>query len=284
MSQLRIDAKFPPQGTVWDDIRDAAQLIDTSSLFEGIWFFDHLASVQTGPNGSDIPQSIFEGWSIVAALASITKNVRLGLLVSSLPYRPLGLLTKIVSTLDNISSGRIDLGLGAGNNELEAKAFGIPFPSVSDRIAMLEESCQVLQLLLQNTLPVVYSGKFIQINGARNDPSPINGSVPIFIGGKGEKKMFPIVAKYADFWNYSNGTPEEFGVKFHRLSEISKTTTPDRPVPRASVQVQVKPTEIDSSTTLAEAYIAQGATHIVLYALANQNSVQAMEIVASRLK
>ncbi len=284
MDQLRIDVKFPPQGVAWSDIRDAVLAIDSSEIFEGVWFFDHLESVRTGPNGSDSSQPLFEGWSIVAALASLTKNVRLGLMVSALPYRPLGLLSKIVSTLDNVSAGRVDLGIGAGNNELEAKAFGVPFPPVADRIATLGEACEALQLLFQTPLPVTYKGKFIQINGARNNPTPINGSIPMFIGGKGEKKTFPIVAQFADFWNYSNGTPEEFGIKYRRLSEIAQDLGVDRSLPRASVQIQVRPGETDSATSLAEAYIARGASHVVLYAVPNPRSIEAMETVASRLK
>jgi len=283
-TDLRIDAKFSPQGRSWVDVRDASVAIDSSKLFEGVWFFDHLESVRTGPNGSESSQPIFEGWSLLSAIASITSNVRLGLMVSCLQYRPLGVLAKIVSTIDNITGGRVDLGLGAGNNANEAKAFGIPFPSLSDRIAILAESCEALKLLFSTDQSVTYDGNFVKIENAKNNPAPVNREIPFFIGGKGEVRMFKVIAEHADFWNYSNGTPEEFSQKYSKLVSRSKELSTNRRVPRASVQVQVSPSDLDGPTNLATSYIKAGASHILLYAVPSFESVEGIKIVAERLR
>jgi alkanesulfonate monooxygenase SsuD/methylene tetrahydromethanopterin reductase-like flavin-dependent oxidoreductase (luciferase family) len=284
MNQLRVDLKFPPQGISWSQLQTVVEKVDAESEFDAVWLFDHLASVSTGPNGSPELQPIFEGWTALSALAGITKRVRLGLMVASIGYRPLGVLVKMISTLDVISGGRLDLGLGAGNNPTEAEAYGINFPSAGERIGRLGEACEILDSVLTCKESFTFEGEYFSFKGANNLPNIVQSRMPVFIGGKGEKKTFPIIARYADYWNYSNGTPEEFALKYSVLIETSKRLDLDRRVPTPSVQIQVTDDKSDEPIRLATQYIERGARHILLYSTPNLALLSRLNEISSRLK
>lgn len=280
---VRIDVKFPPQDTEWRDLRTCALFADKCEHLTGMWLFDHLQSVTTGPNGSDAPLPIFEGWTVLSALSSITERLRLGLMVSSVPYRAPGLLAKMVTTLDVISDGRIELGLGAGNNSEEAHAFGLEMRGTAERIAALGEACEVLRLLFDTKGPVSYEGKYYGLHEAVNLPRPIQGRIPFTIGGKGEKRTFPIVAEYADFWNFSNGTPDEFGTKFRLLKSVFDRLELNKTMPVSSVQIQIRATPDDETLKLVEQFVANGAQQIILYSIADPNKFGYVADFAERI-
>src|SRR3954465_9585366 len=141
-----------------------------------------------------------EAVSMHAALAMSTTKVRCGSLVYSVGYPHPAVLANAIATIDHLSGGRTDVGLGAGWSQLEYDAYGIPFPSVGTRMAQLEEGIQVLRGLLHEETST-FDGKWFQLRDARNEPRPVQAKVPIWVGGGGEKRTLRIAARYADGWN-----------------------------------------------------------------------------------
>lgn len=153
-----------------------------------------------------------EAVSMHTALALSTSKVRCGSLVYSVGYRHPAVLANAIATIDHLSGGRTDVGLGAGWSQMEYDAYGIPFPSVGTRMSQLEEGIQVLRGLLHDEVSS-FDGKWFQLRDARNEPRPIQAKLPIWVGGGGEKRTLPIAAQYADAWNVPFISPEEFARK-----------------------------------------------------------------------
>ena len=153
-----------------------------------------------------------EAVSMHAALALSTSKVRCGSLVYSVGYRHPAVLANAIATIDHLSGGRTDVGLGAGWSQMEYDAYGIPFPSVGTRMSQLEEGIQVLRGLLHDDVSS-FEGKWFKLQDARNEPRPIQAKLPIWVGGGGEKRTLRIAAQYADGWNVPFISPEEFARK-----------------------------------------------------------------------
>ena len=172
--------------------------------FASLWVMDHFFQI-----GGRNPQSglgpaedeMMEGYSVLSYLAGVTKNVKLGTMVTGVIYRYPGILAKTVTTLDVLSKGRAYLGIGAAWNEREALGLGVPFPPVAERFERLEEALQiVLQMWSGKRTP--YHGKYYQLAETLNSPQPLTKPhPPILIGGSGEKKTLRLVAQYADACN-----------------------------------------------------------------------------------
>jgi F420-dependent oxidoreductase-like protein len=156
-----------------------------------------------------------------AALACDTTKVRCGSLVYSVGYRHPAVLAKAITTIDHLSGGRVDVGIGAGWSQLEYDAYGIPFPPVKTRMDQLEEGVQVLRGLLHGEAASL-DGEWFTLRDARNEPRPVQARIPIWIGGGGERRTLRIAAKHADGWNVPFISPEEFARKrdvLHRHCE-----------------------------------------------------------------
>lgn len=205
---MRFAFKTSPQNTTWSDMLAVWQAADDIDVFESGWTFDHFY-----PIFSDSTGPCLEGWTTLTALAQATQRLRLGTLVTGIHYRHPAVLANMAATLDVISGGRLELGIGAGWNEEESGAYGIELGSVKERFDRFEEACRVLvSLLSQET--TTFDGKFYQLKDARNEPKgPQRPHPPIAIGGSGEKRTLPITARYAQHWNFAGGTPEEFARK-----------------------------------------------------------------------
>jgi F420-dependent oxidoreductase-like protein len=154
-----------------------------------------------------------EGWITLTALAQATTRVRLGTLVTGIHYRHPAVLANMASTLDIVSDGRLELGLGAGWNEEESGAYGIELGSPRERSDRFEEACEVIiGLLTQET--TTFDGEYYQLRDARNEPKPLQRPhPPICVGGSGEKRTLLTAARFAQHWNFVGGTPEEFAHK-----------------------------------------------------------------------
>ena len=150
---------------------------------------------------------------MLAALAQATQRLRLGTLVTGIHYRHPAVLANMISTLDIICDGRLEVGIGAGWNEQESGAYGIELGGPRERSDRFEEACQVLiGLLSQDTTN--FAGRYYQLRDARNEPKgPQRPHPPICIGGSGEKRTLRTTAKYAQHWNFLGGTPEQFALK-----------------------------------------------------------------------
>ena len=164
--------------------------------YDSAWLFDHFTPI----SGGDIGPCL-EGWTLLAALAAQTSRMRLGLLVTSVIYRNPGLLAKIGATVDHVSRGRLEMGMGAGWFERETLAFGLDFPGVGERLARLDEGLVVLRALwTQETSS--FAGRHYTLIDARCDPQPLQRPTPpIWVGGQGERVTLRIVAERADGWD-----------------------------------------------------------------------------------
>ena len=175
--------------------------------FEWISVWDHFyAADATG--GAECIEAV----SMHAALACDTTSVRCGCLVYSVGYRHPAVLANAIATIDHLSGGRADIGLGAGWSELEYRAYGIPFPPIRERMDMLEEGAACVRGLLRNET-TDFEGKHFQLRDAKCEPRPVQAALPIWIGGSGEKRTLRIAAQFADGWNVPFVDPATFAHK-----------------------------------------------------------------------
>lgn len=163
--------------------------------FDSVWFMDHLAA----PAATD--QDTFEGWTLAAALAARTTTIRIGHLVTCDPFRHPALLAKMAATLDVISDGRLELGIGWGSVPDELTTFGIGDGPPAARAARLRESLEILDLMFTGER-FDYDGRHFVLRGAIGRPRPVQlPRPPVHIGGAGPKLTMPIVRDHADWWN-----------------------------------------------------------------------------------
>ncbi len=192
-------------GQTFDDIRAGAQFAADVG-WRGVWVPDHfmpVADSDNGPGPTDAEMGpMLEGWVTLGALAGSVDEVRLGLMVGGNTYRHPAVVAKMALTLDNISGGRAVLGLGAGWQLNEHQRFGIPLPSVKDRSDMLEEAVALCRVMFEaGDGRVDFTGSHYQLTQAPVAPGPVNGRLPIMVGGAGAKRTLRTVARHADEWN-----------------------------------------------------------------------------------
>jgi alkanesulfonate monooxygenase SsuD/methylene tetrahydromethanopterin reductase-like flavin-dependent oxidoreductase (luciferase family) len=202
---MRFGIHAGPQDCTIDDLRRLWRVADEQG-FHWCSVWDHLYSVS---DLNDPAKPAFEGIATMAALAAETRRVRVGCLVFCVCYRSVGVLAKAAVTIDHVSGGRCELGLGAGWNEAEARAFGFPFPAIGPRLDLLEESAIVLRRLFDGER-VTFAGKQVQLTDAVCVPRPVQPRLRLWIGGQGEKRLLRIVARHADGWNVPFLAPEVF--------------------------------------------------------------------------
>jgi F420-dependent oxidoreductase-like protein len=184
---------LPQAGLSWPTLRDRARLLEELG-YDGLWLVDHFWA-----NG--MPDLDFlEGWTTLAALAGATTKLRLGLMVTCNSYRSPALLAKMVATVDQISGGRLELGIGAGWMDVEYKAYGYDFPPMGVRLDQLEEGLEVITRMLGENR-ASFHGRHYRIEDAPNNPKPVQATLPITIGGAGEKRLLRLVARHAHRWN-----------------------------------------------------------------------------------
>jgi F420-dependent oxidoreductase-like protein len=175
--------------------------------FGWISIWDHFYSATLG----DDPECL-EAVATHAALACDTTRVRCGSLVYSVGYRHPAVLANAICTIDQLSGGRADFGIGAGWSQIEYDAYGIPFPSVGVRMDQLEEAIQCVRALLREDR-VDFDGTWFQLRDAQCVPKPVQTDLPIWVGGGGEKRTLRITAQWADGWNIPFVSPETFAHK-----------------------------------------------------------------------
>ena len=194
------------QYTTTDELVGLWQRIEAAGYgFISIW--DHFYAADLTGNANCL-----EAVAAHAALACTTTRVRCGSLVYCVGYRHPAVLAKALTTIDHLSNGRAEIGLGAGWSQLEYDAYGIPFPPVGDRMDMLEEAAACVRGLLHDER-TNFNGKHFVLTDAENEPRPVQDRLPIWIGGGGEKRTLRIAAQYADAWNIPFVAPDEFARK-----------------------------------------------------------------------
>ncbi len=211
---MRFGFKTSPQSTTWDDMLAVWKAADDIDVFESGWTFDHFE-----PIFSDRSGPCLEGWLTLTALAQATSRLRVGVLVTGIPYRHPAVLANMAATLDIISGGRLELGLGAGWNEMECAAYGIDLPPLKERFDRFDEACQVVIGLLRDET-TDFAGKHYRLTAARCEPKPVQRPhPPLCIGGGGERRTLRAVARYAQHWNFPGGGVETLKQKRAVLEE-----------------------------------------------------------------
>ena len=215
----------------WAKTVEVAELAEQLG-YDSLWVYDHVHNVPRPAH-----EAVFECWTTIAAISQRTSRIRLGQMVGCASYRNPGLLAKITSTVDVISGGRLDWGIGAGWYENEYTAYGYEFPEPKVRIGMLRETVEIVRSMWTEP-DTTYDGRYFQLRGAQCDPKPLQQPhPPILIGGGGEQLTLRVVARLADRANFG-GKPEEWARKREVLQghcrdvgrdedEIEKTWSPE---------------------------------------------------------
>ena len=194
MSQPASCFVFTPQAAMSYEMIRQRVLAAEKLGFDGYWVVDHM----WGSGAADL--DFLEGWTTIAGLAEATSTIRLGVLVTCNPFRHPGLLAKSVTTIDHMSGGRVELGMGAGWMEEEFEAYGWPFPSVGRRLKQLEESLEIIRRLCSEDR-TSFDGQYYRLANAPFMPKPVQARLPMTLGGSGLKVFMKLVAQFADRWN-----------------------------------------------------------------------------------
>lgn len=207
--------KTSPQLTTWHDMLEVWRAADGMEIFHSAWNFDHFYPI----NVPDTSGPCMEAWTTLTALAQATERIRIGCMVSGVVYRHPAVLANMIASLDIISEGRLEIGLGAGWNEEECDAYGIELGSLTERFDRFDEACAVIHGML--TAPHTdFAGRYFTLTAARCNPPPVQQPhPPICIGGNGERRTFPNVVRWAQHWNYPGFDVEGFVAKREVLWE-----------------------------------------------------------------
>ncbi len=197
------------EGVSWPQWLAIAQACERLG-FEGLFTSDHYLSVVPEPGSND-------AWTLLGALAARTQTLRLGTMVSPVTFRLPAVLAKAATTVDRISGGRVDVGMGAGWWEQEHRTHGFPFPPVGERLEMLEEQLEIVHGLWTEE-ELSFAGRHYTIEGGRFEPKPVQRPhPPIIVGGKGGPAIARLAARWADEFNRVGGTPEDVREAFERV-------------------------------------------------------------------
>jgi alkanesulfonate monooxygenase SsuD/methylene tetrahydromethanopterin reductase-like flavin-dependent oxidoreductase (luciferase family) len=180
--------------------------------FDSVWDFDHFIQ----PSQPEAP--FYDGWTLLSALAASTRRIRMGVLVTCNTFRHPSLLAKIAVTVDHVSHGRLDLGLGAGYYEPEHRMFGLDFPPTGELVSRFGETVELLDLLLRNDV-TTWTGRHYHVDGARFRPGPVQRPRPPFVIGAKKKRMLRICAIHGDVWNAGVSSAPEVGELGEMLAE-----------------------------------------------------------------
>ncbi len=198
-----IGSQLHANATNWDRVAETVRAMDEGP-WHSAWVPDHFVPPLDFLDEAD---DNFEGWTLLTAMAAVTERLRLGVLVAGNTYRDPALLAKMAATLDNISNGRLEFGIGAGWHEREHEAYGWNFPSLKERSDRLEEACALIKALFTAGGPVDYEGRYDHLNAAPFAPRCVQQPhPPIMVGGGGERRTLRTLARYGDVMNVS-GSP-----------------------------------------------------------------------------
>jgi alkanesulfonate monooxygenase SsuD/methylene tetrahydromethanopterin reductase-like flavin-dependent oxidoreductase (luciferase family) len=201
-------------------------------------------------NPAMLGQPVWEGPTIISAMAAMTSRMRIGLMVAGNTYRNPGILAKIACTIDHISNGRMELGMGSGHTETEHRMYDIPYYTRGKRLRMFAESAQIIRSLVRNET-TTFDGEYYHFKDARCEPKPLQQPFPLLVGGIGEQLSMRIVAESADIWNnWTSPSPEEYAPKLGALRNHCADV--GRDVNDIRKSIHIKPVIGETDTAIAE--------------------------------
>ncbi|MET7276913.1 TIGR03560 family F420-dependent LLM class oxidoreductase [Kribbella sp. NPDC005582] len=257
---MRFAVKTRPEHTTWQRMRDVWVAADQLEIFESAWHWDHfypLSGDMAGPN--------LEAWTTLAALAQATSRIRLGCQVTGMIYRHPAVLANMAATTDIISGGRLELGVGAGWNEMETAAYGIELYPLKERFDRFDEGVQAMIALLTEK-SANFDGQYIKLTDAYCEPKAVQTPhPPITIGGKGPKRTLRAVARWAQHWNVIVASPEEWkplkDILVQHCSDIGRDVNEIT----CSVNIRIDPDQpLDVAVAAAAAYGEAGVDLAVM--------------------
>lgn len=260
---MLISAKLAPV-FAYDELvrfwRDADEL-----GFHAVWNYDHFYGL--GHGLSEQSQPTLEAWTTLAAMATVVRRARIGCMVTGVTYRHPAVLANMAVSVDHISGGRLEFGIGAAWHEPEHDGYGIAFPRAGVRIEMLDEALEVIRRLWTGER-TTFEGRYFTLRDALCEPKPVQRPhPPIVVGGTGERKMLRVVAKHADEWNAVSFDPSEWGRLNKVLDEHCAVVGRDPKAIRRGVQLFLHPSQegqIDEQLATLPLYSEAGCEHAVL--------------------
>lgn len=274
MEALRFGIKLS-QGASIDTLKQLWRIADEAG-FDHCWNMDHFASL-----GGEDTKDIFEAWTTLAGMAASTTRVRIGCSVTGNTYRHPGVLAKAAVTVDHLSGGRLEFGIGAGWAENEHLMLGLPFGTRGDRADRLEEALQILKSLWTEPR-TTFQGKHYQLADAVAEPKPVQQPhPPIWIGGSGPKRTLRMAALYADVWNAAGGSPEAVAEAAAILDRHCADVGRDPAQIRRSVQIRFDG-DADGLLRTVEAFTRINVTEPILI-VNGDNAVALAEELAGLL-
>jgi F420-dependent oxidoreductase-like protein len=274
---MRFGIKTPPQHCSWQEMLDVWRAADEIELFESAWNFDHFYPLVGDPEGG-----CMEAWVTLTALAQATRRIRVGCMVTGMPYRHPALLANMAASLDIVSGGRLELGLGAGWHEAECAAYGIDLLPIGERLSRFEEGVQVIRSLLENET-TDFAGRFFELEQARCEPKGPQGCPPIVIGGAGEKRTLRIVARFADHWNLAFAPPDVFRAKKAILDRHCAEVGRDPSAIMCSVQIALPADQAPEESAAQAAALFDAGVDLVIFSMRNPYRAEILEPLARSL-
>jgi len=276
---MRFGIKTAPQHTGWDEMAAVWRAADAIELFDSAWNFDHFY-----PIFSDSDGPCFEGWTMLAALATQTNRIRIGCQVSGMVYRHPAVLANMAASIDVISGGRLDVGLGAGWNEQECAAYGIDLPPLKERFDRFDEGVEAIVGLLSNTHTTL-EGRYVKLTDARCEPKPVQRPhPPIVIGGKGRTRTLRTAARFAQQWNTVPSSMDEWRELRAVLDQHCADLGRDPSEVESSVNVRFdRATGVNAMVDAVGAY-GEAGVELVIIALLQPFDADDVEVVAKALE
>jgi len=264
-SPVRFGIMTAPQQITYGDVLRVWQEADALPEIDHAWLFDHLMPIGGDPDGP-----ILEGWTLLSALAGQTRRLRMGLLVTSNRFRPPALLAKIATTVDVVSGGRLDFGIGAGSRpshplaRREYEAHGLPYDDFTDSVASLAEALVVIKKSWTETKPFDFTGNHVTVTGAFGNPKPVQRPhPPIVIGGR-SAMLLRVVAEHADVWNIPGGDVDDAVERSARLDRYCHEIGRDPAAIARSMHVPVSYDQPHVTRAAIGQAVDAGFDHVIL--------------------
>lgn len=277
---MRFAIKTRPEHQSWAQMREVWLAADEMDIFESAWNWDHfypLTGDLTGPN--------LEGWTMLAAMAEATSRIRIGCQVTGMIYRHPAVLANMAATVDIISAGRLELGLGAGWNQMECDAYGIELPPLRERLDLFDEGVAAIAGLLSQTV-TTFDGRYVKLTDARCEPKPVQRPYPpIVIGGRGKTRTLRTAARWAGQWNAITQDPDDWLDLRRTLAAHCTDVGRDPAEITCSVNIRLdgaSSTDLDAAAESAAAYRDAGAD-LAVVGLPLEASPEILEPLAVRL-